>query len=148
MRNLLQLCFKVSIRDNELFLNSGEDEFAIRSSCPFFLYHSFWHQKHEYRGIKGPYFQPKPPLYEHLAWSGPKSLSPFEKFYPRNINHMPPVKFFGRLDLDQNPSFLDEHYSKFSASARSCGRPVARLFLFKLSISIKFLRYHENISAF
>ena len=32
-----------------------------------------------------------------------------EKFYPRNINHMPPVKFFGRLDLDQNPSFLDGH---------------------------------------
>jgi hypothetical protein len=24
-----------------------------------------------------------------------------EKFNPRNINHMPPVKFFMRLDLDQ-----------------------------------------------
>jgi len=23
---------------------------------------------------------------------------------------MPPVKFFARLDLDQNPSFLDGHY--------------------------------------
>ena len=33
-----------------------------------------------------------------------------EKFYPRNINYMPPVKFFARLDLDQNPSFLDGHY--------------------------------------
>ena len=29
------------------------------------------------------------------------------------------------------------HYSKFSASAKSCGRPVARLFFFKFSISIK-----------
>ena len=33
------------------------------------------------------------------------------KFYPRNINYMPPVKFFARLDLDQNPSFLDGHSS-------------------------------------
>ncbi|MGA6927665.1 MAG: hypothetical protein WBY88_18395, partial [Desulfosarcina sp.] len=32
-----------------------------------------------------------------------------EKFNPRNINYMPPVKFFARLDLDQNPSFLDGH---------------------------------------
>jgi hypothetical protein len=32
-----------------------------------------------------------------------------EKFYPRNINYMPPVKFFARLDLDQNRSFLDGH---------------------------------------
>ena len=26
---------------------------------------------------------------------------------------MPAVKFFARLDLDQNPSFLDEHYLAF-----------------------------------
>ena len=32
-----------------------------------------------------------------------------EKFYPRNINRMPPVKSCARLDLDQNPSFLDGH---------------------------------------
>jgi hypothetical protein len=32
-----------------------------------------------------------------------------EKFYPRNINYMPPVKFFVRLELDQNRSFLDGH---------------------------------------
>ncbi len=32
------------------------------------------------------------------------------KFYPRNINHMPAVKFFARLDLDQIFLFLDEHY--------------------------------------
>jgi hypothetical protein len=38
-----------------------------------------------------------------------------EKFYPRNINHMPPVKpelkLVARLDLDQQPSFMDEHKS-------------------------------------
>ncbi len=37
-----------------------------------------------------------------------------EKFYPRNINHMPAVKFFACLDLDQicngAPPFLDGHY--------------------------------------
>ncbi|VTR64098.1 conserved hypothetical protein [Desulfosarcina cetonica] len=32
-----------------------------------------------------------------------------EKFYPRNINYMPAVKFFARLDLDQIFLFLDEH---------------------------------------
>jgi hypothetical protein len=30
-----------------------------------------------------------------------------EKFNPRNINHMPAVKFFARLDLDQIGLFLD-----------------------------------------
>jgi hypothetical protein len=33
-----------------------------------------------------------------------------EKFNPQNINHMPPVKFFVRLDLDQICLFLDGHY--------------------------------------
>ncbi|XPS88610.1 uncharacterized protein Dvar_66290 [Desulfosarcina variabilis str. Montpellier] len=33
-----------------------------------------------------------------------------EKFNPRNINHMPVVKFFGRLDLNQIFLFLDGHY--------------------------------------
>jgi hypothetical protein len=32
-----------------------------------------------------------------------------EKFNPRNINHMPAVKFFVRLDLDQICLFLDGH---------------------------------------
>jgi hypothetical protein len=32
-----------------------------------------------------------------------------EKFNPRNINHMPPVKFFVRLDLEQIILFLDGH---------------------------------------
>ncbi len=32
-----------------------------------------------------------------------------ENFYPRNINYMAVVKFFARLDLDQNSSFLDGH---------------------------------------
>jgi hypothetical protein len=32
-----------------------------------------------------------------------------EKFNPRNINHMPPVKFFARLDLDQIFRFFDGH---------------------------------------
>jgi hypothetical protein len=32
-----------------------------------------------------------------------------EKFNPRNINHMPPVKFFVRLDLDQIFLFVDGH---------------------------------------
>ena len=32
------------------------------------------------------------------------------KFYPRNIRHMPAVKFFARLDLDQIFRFLDGHY--------------------------------------
>ena len=32
-----------------------------------------------------------------------------EKFNPRNINHMPAVKFFARLDLDQICLFLDGH---------------------------------------
>jgi nitric oxide reductase NorD protein len=33
-----------------------------------------------------------------------------EKFNPRNINHMPAVKFFARLDLDQICLFMDGHY--------------------------------------
>jgi hypothetical protein len=33
-----------------------------------------------------------------------------EKFYPRNINHMPAVKFFARLDLDPICLFLNGHY--------------------------------------
>jgi hypothetical protein len=33
-----------------------------------------------------------------------------EKFNPRNINHMPAVKFSARLDLDQICLFLDGHY--------------------------------------
>jgi hypothetical protein len=32
-----------------------------------------------------------------------------EKFNPRDINHMPAVKFFTRLDLDQICRFLDGH---------------------------------------
>ena len=32
---------------------------------------------------------------------------------------------------------ITDRYSKFSTSARSCNRPVARLFFFKFSISIK-----------
>jgi hypothetical protein len=32
-----------------------------------------------------------------------------EKFNPRNINHMPAVEFFVRLDLDQIILFLDGH---------------------------------------
>jgi hypothetical protein len=33
----------------------------------------------------------------------------YEKFNPRNINHMPAVKFLARLDLDQICLFLDGH---------------------------------------
>jgi hypothetical protein len=33
-----------------------------------------------------------------------------EKFYPRNINLMPAVKFFARLDLEQICLFLDGLY--------------------------------------
>jgi hypothetical protein len=32
-----------------------------------------------------------------------------EKFNPRNINHMPAVKFFVRLDLNQICLFMDGH---------------------------------------
>ena len=32
-----------------------------------------------------------------------------ERFYPRNINYMPVVKFFACLDLEQKLSFLDGH---------------------------------------
>jgi hypothetical protein len=32
-----------------------------------------------------------------------------ENFYPRNINHIPVVKFFVRLDLDQIFRFVDRH---------------------------------------
>jgi hypothetical protein len=32
-----------------------------------------------------------------------------ENFNPRNIDHMPAVKFFARLDLDQICLFLDGH---------------------------------------
>jgi len=32
-----------------------------------------------------------------------------EKFNPRNIHHMPAVKFFVRLDLDPICLFLDGH---------------------------------------
>ncbi len=32
-------------------------------------------------------------------------------FYPRDINHMPAVKFVGRLDREQIFLFLDGHYS-------------------------------------
>jgi hypothetical protein len=35
-----------------------------------------------------------------------------EKFNPRNINQMPVVKFFVRLDLDKIILFLDGHYLK------------------------------------
>jgi hypothetical protein len=31
------------------------------------------------------------------------------KFNPRNINHMPPVKFSARLDLEQIILFVDGH---------------------------------------
>ncbi|MBW2199385.1 MAG: hypothetical protein JRF71_00905 [Deltaproteobacteria bacterium] len=31
------------------------------------------------------------------------------KFYPRNINYIPAVKFFAGLDLEQKSSFLDGH---------------------------------------
>jgi flagellar biosynthesis protein FlhB len=34
-----------------------------------------------------------------------------EKFYPLHYNHMPVVKFFASLDLDQICLFLDEHES-------------------------------------
>jgi hypothetical protein len=44
----------------------------------------------------------------------------YEKFYPRNINDMPPDKFFARLDLDRNPLFLDGHEVTFQMS----GNPV------------------------
>jgi hypothetical protein len=33
-----------------------------------------------------------------------------EKFYPRNINHMPAVKFFLRLDCEQMGLFLNRHW--------------------------------------
>jgi hypothetical protein len=36
------------------------------------------------------------------------------KFYPRNINYMPVVKFFACLDLNQNSSFLDGHEDRNS----------------------------------
>jgi len=32
-----------------------------------------------------------------------------EIFNPRNINHMPAVKIFARLELNENISFLDGH---------------------------------------
>ena len=32
------------------------------------------------------------------------------KYYPRNINYMPAVKFFAGLDLEQKASFPDGHY--------------------------------------
>jgi hypothetical protein len=45
------------------------------------------------------------------------------KFNPRNINHMPAVKFFVRLDLEQIIRFVDGHYltpsKASSASAAS-----------------------------
>jgi hypothetical protein len=31
-------------------------------------------------------------------------------FNPRNINHMPAVKIYARLELDETISFLDGHY--------------------------------------
>jgi len=34
----------------------------------------------------------------------------YSKYYPRNINYMPAVKFFAGLDLEQKSSFLDGHY--------------------------------------
>ena len=44
----------------------------------------------------------------HKRFFGPISAL-CSKFYPRNINTMPVVKFFVCLDLDQNSSLLDEH---------------------------------------
>jgi hypothetical protein len=56
-----------------------------------------------------------------------------EKFNPRNINHMPPVKFFVRLDLDQICLFVDGHeFIIFNISTifRSANHvPVRRVFL-------------------
>jgi glycosyltransferase involved in cell wall biosynthesis len=43
------------------------------------------------------------------------------KFYPRNINHMPPVKFLASLDLEQIWLFLDGHQLTFGAA---CGEAV------------------------
>jgi len=53
------------------------------------------------------------------AWSGVDSKPGWmlisvisalcSKFYPRNINYMPAVKFFAGLDLEQKSSFLDGH---------------------------------------
>ena len=39
-----------------------------------------------------------------------------EKINSRNINHMPAVKFFARLDLDQICLFLDRHSLWFDGS--------------------------------
>ena len=35
-----------------------------------------------------------------------------QKFYTQNINHMPAVIFFARLDLEPICLFLDGHYEK------------------------------------
>jgi hypothetical protein len=48
-----------------------------------------------------------------------------EKFNPRNINHMPAVKFFARLDLDPICQFLDGHYlDEFSAHHNGNDKPI------------------------
>ncbi|MEJ2660169.1 MAG: hypothetical protein P8Z73_05550, partial [Desulfobacteraceae bacterium] len=48
-----------------------------------------------------------------------------EKFNPRNINHMPAVKFSARLDLDQIILFLDGH--KLTVNKRLiCPYPIKR----------------------
>jgi hypothetical protein len=52
-----------------------------------------------------------------------------ERFYPRNINYMPVVKFLACLDLERKSSFLDEHY--LSALSNGCrkGQNTMRIFI-------------------
>ncbi len=54
------------------------------------------------------------PIRHYLVPIQKRSFCPISalcsKFYPRNINYMPVVKFFAGLDLEQKSSFLDGHY--------------------------------------
>jgi len=65
--------------------------------------------------IMGPLIEPAQAMHEtYLVPIHKWPICPIsvlcEKFYPRNINHMPAVKFFACLDLDQIFLFLDGHY--------------------------------------
>jgi DHA1 family multidrug resistance protein-like MFS transporter len=61
------------------------------------------------RPVRVAEFEPRTKLVSVHKWHFCPNSSLLSKFNPRNINHMPPVKFIERLDLEQNCSFLDRH---------------------------------------
>ena len=78
----------------------------------------------------------------HKCPIGPISAF-YEKFYPRNINHIPPVTFFESLDLDPIDLFMDRHYRRSENMVKTINNLV---FQAKRSLSEKKGTKNENQS--